>query len=130
MNAAAPLKAHQAWRPALSGPVQANKVGPWRPARLPFNPNLRYPNLGQVAGRALAIGTLLVPTAIAAATAYVGFRLGSKDEGIPSVLGYVVGSLGVLGTLAGLLASLGVAIFPSNLFTTPATGQPIVPQEV
>jgi hypothetical protein len=69
--------------------------------------------LGQTAGqRAVAAGTVAMFTLPALATAYVGFRLGSKDEGFPQVLGYVVGTLASLGVLAGLLGMIGVVALP------------------
>jgi hypothetical protein len=108
---------HPAWKTGMHGPMPAHQRMPWKPTPLPRNPALDA-NLGQVGEgtvKAVTLGALLLPTAVAAATAYVGFRLGSKDEGFPSVLGYVVGALGGISAIMGLLAMLGVAVTPLNL---------------
>lgn len=52
----------------------------------------------------------LIGLALSSAVAYVGIRTGSKEKGFGSVVGWVVGVMGVisgLGTLAGLA---GVAL--------------------
>lgn len=78
--------------------------------KLPFSPKFHYArnvSLGQSPVVAAA-SAMLIPTSIAAATAYVGFRLGSKDHGIPSILGYAVGVVGGLATIGFLLATVGI----------------------
>lgn len=113
---------HPAWKTGMHGPMPAHQRMPWKPVPLPHNPALDA-NLGQVGPgtvKAVTLGALLLPTALAAATAYVGFRLGSKDEGVPSILGYVVGALGGISAIMGLLAMLGVAVTPFN-FTQPSS---------
>lgn len=116
---------HPAWKTGMHGPMPAHQRMPWKPTPLPHNPALDAnlnAHLGQVGPgtvKAVTLGALLLPTALAAATAYVGFKLGSKDEGFPSVLGYVVGALGGISALMGILAMLGVAVTPLN-FTQPS----------
>ncbi len=102
---------NQAWKPgAALAPMQAHQRMPWKPVELPKNPNL-----GQSGGavKAVALTTLLLPTAAAAAVSFVGFRLGGKEEnGLVSTLGYIVGVLGGLSAFLGVLAMLGVAVTP------------------
>jgi hypothetical protein len=108
---------HPAWKTGMHGPMPAHQRMPWKPTPLPHNPALDA-NLGQVGEgtvKAVTLGALLLPTTLAAAVAYVGFRLGSKDEGVPSILGYVVGALGGISALMGILAMLGVAVTPFNM---------------
>lgn len=105
---------HPAWKPGKPGAMPAHQRMPWKPVELPKNPNLE---LGQSEGavKAVALGALLLPTAVAAAVSFVGFRLGSKDdEGWVSVLGYVVGAVGAISALMGVLAMMGVAVTPFN----------------
>lgn len=107
---------HPAWKTGMHGPMPAHQRMPWKPVPLPHNPALE---LGQDVtpggAKAVAMGALLLPTALAAATSYVGFRLGSQEDGFPMVLGYLVGVLGGISALMGVLALLGVAITPLNL---------------
>lgn len=117
------LPVHQAWRPAPApGPLHAYRMGD-RAAhmamRIPVNPNLT--EMGQA--RAYAVGALTIPTIIAAASSYVGFRLGSLDHGIPSVLGYAVGTLGALGALIGVLGIIGVSSLPEILIPQASTNE-------
>lgn len=106
---------HPAWNAGRPGAMPAHQRLPWKPVELPFNKSLgqSVPSTGTV--KAVAIGALLLPTAAAAAVSYVGFRLGSKDEGWASILGYVVGALGAVSAVMGLLAMTGVAVTPFNL---------------
>jgi hypothetical protein len=118
---------HPAWKAGMAGPMPAHQRMPWKPVPLPHNPALDVDvQLGQVtpgAVKAVAFSALIPVTAIAAATAYVGFRLGAKDEGVPSILGYIVGALAGITAITGLLAMLGMAVTPINFMQTPpATG--------
>lgn len=116
---------HPAWKLGSTGqpgPMLAHQRMPWKPVVLPPNPNLGQVGEGTV--KTMAIGALLLPTVAAAAVSFVGFRLGSKDDGWESILGYIVGALGGLSALMGVLAMLGVAVTPFNI--TPKIG----PQEV
>lgn len=79
------------------------KRATWKPALLPHSPGLGQNSVSPA-------GNLLIPTAIAASIAFVGFRLGSRDHGIPSTLGYIVGGLGALGALLGGLAMIGLTV--------------------
>jgi hypothetical protein len=63
----------------------------WEPARLAQAPTLPLPSGQEI--KSIAASFFAVPTILAALTSYVGFRLGSKDEGVPAVLGYAVGTL-------------------------------------
>lgn len=115
----------QRWSPGFS-PTHVGLQGGWSPAPLPKGPSRIEETLGiamasdpvvaplgQTAGeRAMAAGTVAILTLPALATAYVGFRLGSKDEGFPKILGYVVGTLASLGVLAGLLGMVGAVALP------------------
>ena len=84
----------------------------WRPAQVLARP-IPPSRLGQeAAAKAIGIGVIALPTALAAATAYVGFRLGSKDQGFPMILGYIVGLAGGIAAFWGLLAMIGVATVP------------------
>lgn len=116
---------HPAWKTSTPGPMLAHQRMPWKPTPLPHNPDLELGQAGAV--KAATLGALLLPTAVAAAVAYVGFRLGSKDEGFESILGYIVGALGGISAVMGLLAMLGVAVTPFNF---PPTVQPPVSQPV
>jgi len=99
--------------------MQAHQRLPWKPIELPNNPNLGQSSPSASTVKAVAIGAMLLPTAAAAAVSYVGFRLGSKDDGLASILGYVVGAFGALTALMGLLAMTGVAVTPFSF--TPRT---------
>ena len=100
---------NQAWaaNPGRSFQAGSAPVRPqWRPAKLAGS----SVELGQATelqkrmfARGATVGGLTLATLIAATTAFVGFRLGKTDHGIPSVLGYVVGGIGALATLGGLL---------------------------
>lgn len=121
---------HPAWKPGQSGPLHAFQRMPWKPVELPKNPNL-----GQSGGtiKAATLGALALPTAAAAAVAFLGFRVGSKDEeGWVSVLGYVIGALGSISALLGVLAMLGVAVTPFNLTpqTTEVAALPSAPAKI
>lgn len=110
-----PVPVHAAWRPRLgNGPMQAHQRMPWKPAPLPYNPELE---LGQNGAqiKAAVLGALLVPTALAGVVSYVGFKLGSSDEGLASVLGYIVGVLGGIGALVGVMGMLGLAAIPFEI---------------
>jgi hypothetical protein len=92
----------------------------WRPGAARV---VARPVLGQeAAARGLALGFIAVPTALAVASSYVGFRLGYIDRGFPSVLGYIVGVTGGIGAFFGLLSMLGVALIPLGV-------QPEIPTE-
>jgi hypothetical protein len=55
---------------------------------------------------------LLTGALMGAATAWVGFSTGSREDGFLSGTGYVIGSLGALGAFSGLVALglLGLAV--------------------
>lgn len=116
------------------GPRQMTLPLPrWEPAKLPSSLGQPLPQMptGQQI-KAAAAGFLVVPTLLAGLTSYVGFRLGSEDEGIPSVLGYVVGTLAGLAALSGLLMTIGImkAELPEFLreaIPAPAPRPPITP---
>lgn len=114
-NVAFPV--HPAWKLGSTkpgAPMMAHQRMPWKPVELPHNPTLGQADGGAV--KAVALTALLLPTAAAAAVAFVGFRLGSRDdEGWASVLGYVVGALGGISALMGVLAMLGVAVTPFSI---------------
>lgn len=69
-----------------------------------------------------AVGAMLIPLAITAATTYVGFKLGSQEEGLPAVLGYGVGALGALGAIGSLLVTIGVLKAPTPAITSQDNG--------
>jgi hypothetical protein len=107
---------HPAWQTGRRGAIQVHQRLPWKPVELPHNPNLELGQAGPGTYKTIALGALLLPTAAAAAAAFVGFRLGSKDEeGWVSVLGYLVGALGSIAAVMGVLAMLGVAVTPFTL---------------
>lgn len=85
--------------------LRATPFPKWRPP---------VPRLAQTEAqiKTIAAGFTLVPTVLFAATSYVGFRLGTKDEGFPAVLGYTIGGLSALGALASLLITIGVINAP------------------
>lgn len=95
----------------MIAPVQVRLAGTpgmlprWKPAPM---------KLGQTANqvKTAAASFMMVPAAIAGLTSYVGFRLGSQDHGIPSLLGYTVGVLGALGAIGSLLLSAGIMRIP------------------
>lgn len=64
--------------------------------------------LGQSTAGVAALGAvpLLLGAALGAGTAWVGFSTGSRESGILSILGYLVGSLGALAALGGTLGAL------------------------
>lgn len=101
------LPVHSAWSTQIRGFALPPAPVAWQPAKLPVS-------LGQNEAKVKTFiaGAMLIPLALSAATAYVGFRLGSKDEGFPSFLGYGVGVLGALGALTSLLVTLGVIATP------------------
>ncbi len=123
------------WRPTLS-PKSVGLRGGWRPAPLPVGPGnqnfmgVNIPqeivnSLGQGGSiKAAAAGVVLVPTALAALTSFVGFRLGSKDEGLPSFLGYALGALGAISALVGILTIVGIISLPNMPAAAPATPTP------
>lgn len=118
---------HPAWKTGKPGAMPTFERLPWKPVELPQNPNL-----GQTGGqvKAIALGALLLPTAAAATVAFLGFRVGSKDEeGWVSVLGYVVGALSGISALLGVLAMLGVAVTPFDFMpkTTEVAALPSAP---
>lgn len=76
----------------------------------PSGPNIVVPGAAKAVAT-VALVSLMVP---AVASAYVGFRLGSIDKGLPQALGYVVGVLGGLGAFGLLLTTVGVLALPSN----------------
>lgn len=102
---------HPAWAQSKGSSMPAHQGLGWRPPKLPHNPALGQA-LSPATAKVAAISVLLVPTAAAAAVSYVGFRLGTQDHGIPSVLGYIVGALAGISTVMGFLAMLGVATLP------------------
>ena len=129
----------QRWSPGFT-PQSVNLHGGWAPAPLPMGPEERVPGkmaetlgiamavdpdaaLGQAGAKAVAATTVALITLPAVLTAYVGFRLGTKDKGLPSILGYVVGTVASLGVLAGLLALVGVVALP---MPSGATSGPMV----
>ena len=130
------------WRPGWT-PQAVGLRGGWRPEPLPVGPvdidrqlsesvipGLDH-ELGQASPRALATGMVLVPTLIAGVMSYVGFRLGSKDQGFPAFLGNMVGALSGIAALVGLLAAVGVATIPlPTLPAAPAAPAPRPAQEV
>lgn len=76
--------------------------------------------------------TIAVGTALSAATAWVGFSTGSREQGFLSGLGYVVGAIGVLTAIGGAasLVILGIAGLSGLLPETvpvPAPAQPAQP---
>jgi hypothetical protein len=121
---------HPAWKTGKPGAMPAFQRMPWKPVELPQNPNL-----GQTGGqvKAVALGALFLPTAVAAAVSFLGFRVGSKDEeGWVSVLGYVVGALGGISALLGVLAMMGVAVTPFDFSpkTTEVAALPSAPAKI
>lgn len=117
----------QKWSPGFA-PKAVGLHGGWSPAPLPQGPSEKIQEtlgiamasdpdlaLGQAGARAMAAGTIALLTLPAAATAYVGYRLGTLDKGFPSILGYVVGTVGALGVLAGLLGMLGAITLPTGM---------------
>ena len=124
---------HPAWKLGSTGrpgPMTAHQRMPWKPVALPQNPSL-----GQSGDtvKAFTLGALLLPTAAAAAVAFVGFRLGSQDnEGWASTLGYIVGALGGISALMGILAMLGVAVTPFTIAPRPTevSNLPVAPASI
>lgn len=109
-----------AWAPgSRTAPLHAHQAMDWKPLPLPINPSLGQ--MGPGAAKAAALGVMFIPTAAAAAVSFVGFRLGTKDQGLPSVLGYVVGALSGITAVMGLLAMLGIATVPLMPQTTEGT---------
>jgi hypothetical protein len=107
--------------------LQTARRPQWEFPKLPDHP-MGF-DLGQTEGEVKAVVTsaMLVPLAISAAVSYVGFRLGSKDEGFPAFMGYGVGILGALGGLSSLMVMLGVmksSFTPRQMFTTPGSVVP------
>lgn len=103
-----------AWAPASrTASLPAHKTHGWKPLPLPLNPALGQMSPGTA--KAAALGVMLLPTLSAAAVSYVGFRLGTKDQGIPSILGYVVGAFAGITAVIGVLAMLGIATIPSPI---------------
>lgn len=141
----------QRWSPGFT-PQSVSLHGGWTPAPLPMGPEERIPAkmaetlgiamavdpdaaLGQAGAKAVAATTVALITLPAVLTAYVGFRLGTKDKGLPSILGYVVGTVASLGVLAGLLAIVGVVALPlpaaggGSMVNAPAApALPAIPQ--
>lgn len=109
------------WRPA---PM---KLAGFQPPKTLSKPGRRS-DLGQSKVGIAAIGALplLLGGALGAATAWVGFSTGSREKGLLSVSGYVIGALGALGALSGLVGALlwvaGVSILPDadNTYAGPA----------
>lgn len=69
------------------------------------------PTPGQI--RAMAAGVGTVATALSAATAWVGLSTGSRERGLLSTAGYVVGILGGLNGLSQLFAT-GKVLFMND----------------
>lgn len=118
---------HPAWKTGKPGAMPTFQRMPWKPVELPHNPNL-----GQSGGavKAMTLGALALPTAVAAAVAFLGFRTGVKDEeGWVSVLGYVTGAMGSIFAVMGLLAMMGVAVTPFDFApkTTEVAALPSAP---
>lgn len=121
---------HPAWKTGKPGAVPTFQRMPWKPVELPQNPNL-----GQNGStiKAVTLGALALPTTVAAAIAFLGFRVGTKDEeNWISILGYVVGALGSISALMGVLAMLGVAVTPFTFGpqTTEVAALPSAPAAV
>lgn len=84
------------------------------PAFAPIRPSLQGALLAQEAppivtpGQIKAIGTGfgLASATLGAAAAWVGFSTGSKESGLLSIAGYVIGAVGAL---TGLFSLIGVA---------------------
>lgn len=117
----------QKWAPSFS-PKAVGLHGGWSPATLPQGPADKIQEtlgiamasdpdvaLGQAAARAMAAGSIALLTVPSAAVAYVGYRLGTLDKGFPSILGYIVGTVGALGVLAGVLGMLGAIALPTGM---------------
>lgn len=117
------LQVQLGWRAPTKGMIlPMGPVQSWEPAQLPI------PGLGQTvaAVKTEAVKLMLVPATIAGLVSYVGFRLGKTDHGIPSVLGYAVGTLGALVALGSILVMVGVVKTPILLqpTTTEAIAKP------
>lgn len=98
------------WKPLPlpMGPVEQETLG----IAMAANPDIA---LGQgVGARLFGAGTAAILTLPSAATAYVGFSYGSMAKGFPSILGYLVGTMGALGVLFGLLSVVGAIALPSG----------------
>ncbi len=124
----------QFWRPTLS-PKSVGLRGGWRPAPLPMGPGDKFlgvnippeimNSMGQGGNiKTAAASIVLVPTILAGLTSFVGFRLGSKDEGIPSFLGYAMGALGAISALVGILTIIGIVAIPSFAIPAPTPATP------
>lgn len=115
----------QKYSPTYS-PRAVSFAGGWKPPPLPMGPVEQQtlgiamaanPNIALAQGvgaRLFGAGTAAILTLPAAATAYVGFSYGSMAKGFPSILGYLVGTFGALGVLAGLLSVVGVMTLPGS----------------
>lgn len=84
--AARALAPRRSWRMAQSTPGSAVKSG--------------------------VVGLGLLSTGFAAVSAYVGFRLGMKDKGVPKYIGYGVGIVSGLTALMGIVATVAAISIP------------------
>lgn len=87
----------------------------WKPSKALSRPVSDKLGAPEEYSKVMTAFTLALPTAIAAATSYVGFRQGSSDSGIPKALGYMVGLAGGLAAAWGILGMLGLVTVPFNL---------------
>jgi hypothetical protein len=87
----------------------------WAPAKALSRPASEKLGAPEEYSKVMTAVTLGLPTAIAAATSYVGFRQGSIDTGIPQALGYMVGLAGAVFAVWGILGMAGLVKIPFNL---------------
>lgn len=101
----------------MSGSFQARQLSfpGWKPSRALARPVTEKLGQAEEHSKVMTAFTLALPTAIAAATSYVGFRQGSSDSGVPKALGYMVGLAGGLAAAWGILGMLGLVSVPFNL---------------
>ena len=87
----------------------------WKPAKALARPVGDKIGQQDEHSKILTVATLGLPMAVAAATSFVGFRLGSTDSGIPKALGYMVGLAGAGAAIWLIMGMMGLAEAPFNL---------------
>jgi hypothetical protein len=121
------LRTQLGWRAPMKGLVlPAGPVEMLEPAVAPAAPSQAL-SMGQTVPeiKTEALKLMLVPAGLGALMAYVGFRAGKTDHGIPSVLGYTLGTIGALGALASILVMAGVVKAPIPSRPSETTTEPI-----